>query len=319
MMGVIRMLLKPKKKLLIAYAIASIIALFAVTPWIIYAVRYNNFFLQRINQINVFTGTWIESQNKVTIQNITTLLPTRILTILSSFLRDNKSGVGEYFFGSMALLDPFSVILLCSGVVYFMILIVRKKFNAFVLVTSMVLLFITSTVLTQNPTPFHRLSIDFPFVGICIGCGMGTMYILWSKYSTLRTVGYAISILLLIAYIFVNTYRAGIMVENDKTLRNMESLSIAWYVKAYTHPGDSVQIIAFPQYHLGKELFFRTNGTIRYITDRTIEVMDMPEPQLIIVQYPNNETLSAVKKRYPNAARLYDPFTLHNHAVFINQ
>lgn len=318
MLGTIRMLFKPEKKLFRAYVCAAVIALLTLTPWGIYAVRYNNFFLQRIDQINAVTGTWIEPQNKLTMQNITTLLPTRTLATLSSLLEDHRSGVGDYLFGSMALLDPFSIILLSVGFVYFITLAGQKNFNAFVFISSMIILFITSTVFTQSPTPFHRLSIDFPFFGICIGSGIGVLYTLWNKYSKVLTTKYYISIMLLTCFGLVNTFRAYMMVQKDIPLRNNDSLAISQDIQSHVKPGELVQIIAFSQYHLGKELFFRTNGIIRYTTNRMNDATIMPYPKFIIVHNPDDVTASFIKANYPFAARLFNSFKLKSHAEYLN-
>lgn len=318
-LGCIRILTKPDKKLAISYITAFIIALLVLSPWITYAVRFNNFFLQRIGQINTFTGTWVEPKNMITLQNGLTMLPARTLTALSSFLMDQQSGVGEYFFGSMALLDLFSVMLLTAGIIHLFILSVQKKFHAFVLISSMVALFFTGTVFTQYPTPFHRLTIDFPFFGICIGLGIGVVQTMWNKYSNIRFPSCVSGIILCICFSLVNSFRAYVMIQKNIPLQNLDSLTLAQDVTSYVRSSNTVHIVASPEYHLGKELFFRLNGAIYFITNRTGYNIKLPRTQCIIVRNPTDITTLFIKDMYPNAVRLYHTFPLQSHAVFLNR
>jgi len=317
--GVFRLCIRPRKKLFFAYTCAGIITLLTLLPWMTYALRYDNFFLQRYSQVNAFSGTWVNPQDQITIHNAGEMLQKKFSIALSSLLQNQKSGVGDYFFGSLALLDPFSFILLFIGLLGSVVSIIKKEFNALILTATTLVLFIASTVFTQTPIPFHRLSIDFPFFGICIGCGIGIVQTAWNTSEKRRKMSHIISTILIIVFGTINTVRAGMMVIRDTKLQNFDSIHITKLVQTYASPGETVWIAAFSQYHLGKELFFRTNGKIRYITERVDTLLNIPTPKLIIIHIPDEKSIATVIKQYPSAVLITKQPQLQNHAVLLVQ
>lgn len=286
-----------------------------ISPLITYAVKVDNFFTQRFDQISFLHGDWSEFANynkERPLEEILVGLKEQFILNFESFYKDGIGGHGEYYFGKLALFNTLTFISFMTGVIYFFFatLIQRNPKTFFILITIFVT-FITGMVLTTPPPPFHRFSLAFPFISLLIAATTVDAHKYLKKF-----VG-NISIYLLLAFAInlqlSNLFHFQKILSNDPKVQP-DYLKIEKDIVQMN--GKQIYIAAFNSYALGPVLFIRSGGKIDFHTEGIDTILQqLPENQssLLIVHYPDEEKTQKIKERYPNIQKVKGYQT---HALF---
>lgn len=250
-----------------------VVVLVILLPFLVYAAFVNNFFLQRIDQVNAISGSWSDIPQKMKSgASLVSLIASQITTALRSLIQPGIAGIGGYNFGKLALFEPLGFLLFLMG---FPIVVKRS----FVIVFAMFFTFLTNFILTTQPPAFHRISLLYPLFALSMGVVL---------YRQKR----AVVILVVSLFALSNLNHVRTMIDNDKTLYPQNSRVIAQYLLKNVPRGSPVSIAAFAGFHLPQELVFRTNNGYRFVSDYHGETL--------ILLNATQDTLSQLSKEYPN-------------------
>lgn len=266
-LGIVEVLSQKSAPLAANFGRSLIIFLVILTPFLTYAGFVDNFLTQRINQVNLFSGSWSEvpklRQDGVPIASI---IKKQLIESFTSLILPNIGGTGGFNFGKQSLLDPSTTILLLIGIISLFRKYLRKRDRIYGYLSLLIMLpFIFGFIFTIHPPPFHRLSIIFPFFSILIAFGITYVAHMLSPRRYLKA-----NILLVIVmggYIYINLSHLIRMVREDTKLYPLDTLVLAEYIKKNVPEGSSIPIGSFPSFHLGRELLFRTTGKYEFVQD----------------------------------------------------
>jgi hypothetical protein len=277
----------------------AIVTIAIMLPIILYSSFVNNFFTQRISQVNSFTGTWTDTQSRLLGNQyaIPALLTTTKESILS-LIEPNIGGLGGYNFGKSSLLDMFTASIAGIGIVAGIYLVMKKR-NTHILFVAWVFLvpFVTGFILTNHPPPFHRLAIIYPLFAFLIAAGATGITHMGEKLfgRNAHILYYVLTALLIPA----NIYHTVRMVDADKNLYPQSTVAIADYIQTHVPPGRAIDIAAFPSFHVGQELLFRTQNRYRFISNTPEEIIKSYTGGLLIILNPTDPFIHTIQTKYP--------------------
>lgn len=274
-------------RLLVLRNFLLLITAFMITvgPFFTYAITYNNYFLSRINQVSLLTGSWSEMNNLFKQgQNITTILREQTLLSVQSLYINNIGGHGGYYFGHLALFNNISLSLLVIGAVMSLILTYRK-IDFFLIISVIVISFISGVILTIPPPAFHRFSLAFPFISIVSSV---PFHILFCLKKIKRVVQYAIAIVLIGAYILFNELYFLQSVGDENYNINIK---IANYINT-NYPGRKIYVAAYGSFSFMKIYYFSPGKNAKSITsdyhDNFIQKFNPNEKYVYIITFPKD-------------------------------
>lgn len=248
-----------------------VVVLVILLPFLAYAGFVNNFFVQRIDQVNALSGSWSDLPEKMKHgQSIVSLIFNQTGNALRSLIQPGIAGLGGYNFGKLALFEPVGFVLFILGF---------RFLKFFPIVLAIVFPFITNFVLSTQPPAFHRISLLYPLFALSMGV-------------VLARQKRAVIIIVVSLFALSNLNHVRTMIDNDKTLYPQNSRLIAQYLLKNIPRGSTVSIAAFPAFHLGQELVFRTNNGYRFVSDYRGETL--------IILNPAPSVLSQLSKEYPD-------------------
>jgi hypothetical protein len=113
----------------------------------------------------------------------------------------------------------------------------------------------------------------------------------------------------------VNLTRATEMVVVDQT---HDSPYVYRYVAEHVPPSEVVGIAYAPNYHLGRELFFRTGGR-QFVSKSFQQILADPQFRTFILAYPSGSAFEDIRDRYPNAEVIVevDGTRMKNHYIIV--
>ncbi len=264
----------------------TLVALLILSPFLVYAATVNNFFTQRVSQVNALWGTWSDPAK----QQIAPLAIIQKQTIdaFRSLVIPGVGGLGGYNFGKLGLLDTITAVLLAIGFIMLLGGAVKKSGNRIVLIALLVP-FTTGFILTTHPPPFHRLSIIYPFLALIVG---------------LTITRFRFVVVLSGIVIVANLLHTNYMIKADANIYPQNSRLIAEYITQNIPPGQPIQIAAYPSFYLGQELLFRTNNHYPITTGETGNILDGYRGGTLLLLNPTKENLDKLRAMYPNSSTL---------------
>ena len=292
------------------------IFLITVLPFLIYAFAINNFFIQRIEQVNIFSGTWRSSEE--IFKNASSFwqaLSNHTVNSVKSLYIPGIGGMGEYWFGKQSFFEPMGLVLFLLGFIYIIYkLILRTSFYHFAILFIISLTFVSGIILTIHPPPFHRWTIAYPFLAIAIAYGIEMIIFLLGHFLKRRSVAFYTIVGLLIIYIFSNIDHTLKMVQQDSLINSNDIIKVTNYIQRNIKKGTPIYVAAFPANALGKEIFFRTKATYPIMTDYFPALKIKNKNSIIIVHRPSDESLREVFANYPDA-KLISSVHLFDYAI----
>lgn len=275
---------------------AGIIFAVILLPFVTYALFVNNFFLQRIGQINAVSGSWNKSAYP---QNPLTMLATQTETAMKSLVRPGIGGTGGYNFGQLSFLDPISAILVIGGLAVCVLRIVRSRSPAHVILLIGILIpFINGFILTIHPPPFHRISLLYPLIAFLMG---DAIIFLWKLLEDKR-IALIVCIGVVVAYTPIQFSRTARMIRNDGVRYPQNSRALAAFLLKSYPPGATVRVAAYPAFYLEQELLFRTNNRFAIHTGTIEDILPQYSGEPLIVLEPTASLLATLAARYPTGS-----------------
>lgn len=166
---------------------------------------------------------------------------------LDFFARDDVGGAGGFEFGHFSLLDRFSLLLFCAGVLIALIVIRQRTGFLFVLLTLVGA--VGMVTLTMPPPTVHRFGIAFPFLVIM----MTVPYWLLFRFPGLPwSVRHAIAAGLLLLFVGVNQRRFAEAVLPEQFSADLHLAELL----NQRYGGRPVYIAAFPAFGFQKVFYF---------------------------------------------------------------
>jgi hypothetical protein len=269
---------------------ASIVLL----PFLTYAAFVNNFFVQRVNQVNILWGSWSDVAKTYT--PLPTMLINQTVTAVASLFSPGIGGIGGYNFGKMSLFDPMTGALIIAGVLLCAWQSTKKRLVPAALLIAILVPFLANFVLTTHPPPFHRISLLYPLFGLMAGYTLEQFQkILKHTTNTFVLVGVILTIC-----IAINLNRTREMIEKDATLYPQNSRAVADYIMKTVAPGNTIFIAAYPSFYLGQELLFRTNNRYIFDTTTTETIMNVYNGNFLVLFSPSAEIVDKLTRQYPD-------------------
>lgn len=283
-------------KFFVSIALAACMFLVVVAPFFIYAFTKENYFLERVNQVNFLNGSWSDVpkqlQQGVLVQ---TIIFTQIHDAFWALVMPHIGGLGGFNFGGQALFDMYTAALLTGSIIAGIIYLKerQKRYFIYILILIAVTMF-TGYVFTTHPPPFHRLTILFPLIALCIGIGITWMIHISHKFKFF-ILGMSIGYFILTNYIHLNT-----MIKKDVDIYPLEPLYIEQFIEKNVPPETTIYVAGYPAYHLCYELVFRLNNNYPVMCDTKSKILPQyASDGLLIVFEPTDDLTRTLRQQYP--------------------
>jgi hypothetical protein len=261
------------KELLIMLLSFALVA----SPFVTYMIKEQNFYLtQRVDQVNLLTGSWSDSA-----QSLNQALDTtkkHLVKSAKSLVIDDIGGAGGYDFNHQALFDEFTAALLIVGLVTFLIFY-QQKLIAIFIIAQLGILFIGGTVLTIPPPAYHRIGLMFPLLIIVMSGGFYFLnsnrlqawlghwqlsigqYVLNQKQVTVLSKVISGMLILFFVYANLQAYYQAIKPE----VKNQKIPELAQLVRQKSQ-NRKIYVASFPGYAFEKFYYFASHGQPGNIT-----------------------------------------------------
>ncbi|TSC87382.1 MAG: hypothetical protein G01um10147_703 [Microgenomates group bacterium Gr01-1014_7] len=301
------------------YGKTLIIFFAALSPSLLYAARIDNFFMQRVNQVSLFSGTW-RSQQEIfhNIDSFLSVLTAHTSDAWRSLFLPDVGGGGEYWFGHQSFFEPVGFILFLLGIIIVLYQAIRRgSMILFIFPSAIAFTFVFGVVLTIHPPPFHRWSIAYPMIGFSIAQSVSWMFFkIRRRFYPSRNFSNGILATALILFVISNVKHALSMTEKDKILKPQDIIMVSRYIRANVLPQAPIYIAAFPANAFGKELVFRTRN-VYPITTTYFDYLPTAakDNSLLVLHRPDDVSTQKVLARFPRA-RLIGNLNLKEYALF---
>lgn len=275
-----RFLQKGRKKVFASFIFATISFIVTVSPYAMYAVRYENYFTQRIDQVSLLTGTW-SAQKKSLDAGVSAVNIVKSNTQLSlgSMYKDGLGGHGGYTYAKLALFEKFTLFMFLAGVPIAIVLMF-KKMPFFWILTIIIASFISGIILTIPPPAYHRFSLAYPFIAII------SVLPLWLIMSLrFKTV----SVIITITVLFFITYQNQIYFLRSTAEEKIHDHIKLSNVIATRFPDRKITVAAFTGYAFEKIFYFAGNPKQQIETDYHVKYLgefDANTPYLYVILNP---------------------------------
>ena len=280
--------------------LSLIIFLYSISPFIVYALKVDNFYTQRTDQVGLINGAWSPYKNINSSKGAIPVFTEHTLLSIKSLYTDGIGGQGGYFFGKFALFDWATILFLLSALIYFVLRILfYKDTDKIFLIASIAFTFITGIVLTMPPPAFHRMSVVFPFFAIILAVTIYDGY-MWLKVK-IGGFSFILFTLCLYAILLGNTIQFTKILRTEET-DNPDYPRIEDYLNEQGKK--QVKIAAFDRYGLSYWLFVRSGGRITSETkslDLLLEEITPNKSTPLVVLYPDEYTDQIILEKFPNS------------------
>lgn len=298
LISIIQFLWYKKLSIIYNFILAVVGFLIVLGPFLIYTHKDNNYFLQRINQVSLLTGSWSGAPERIKKGEKPLLIVKENLVIaIKSFYQNGIGGHGGYEFGRLALLEKFNLYLFIAGLMLGLLLLWRK-IELLLVFLIIVISFVTGIVLTIPPPAYHRFSLAFPFL-VLITTLPFHLFLSIKKTKTLpsaRTlipaelsnrIKYVIIIVFLTIYIFNNQIYFQQSVKNEN---NNELLKLSKYINR-NFPHRNVYVASFPSFAFEKIFYFSPGKTVNEIQtdyhDTFLKMFNPAEKYVYVIIFPD--------------------------------
>ena len=247
--------IKKRKLHVLQNFIISILSMFIVlSPFLINALKFENYFVSRINQVSLLTGSWSGSPERIQKgEKPINIIKENLITSYRSLYFKDIGGHGGYNFGHLAFFEKYSFYLFTSGFVLSLFFLFTK-IEIFFIYILLLLSFLTMALSTPPPA-FHRLTLAFPFIAIV----SSVPFFLMMKLRIPSYVKYTLVILLLSIYIYNNQ---KYFIRSIKDDQNFEDFKIAEYILK-NYPKRNIYVASFPGFGFEKLYYFYSGGKVK--------------------------------------------------------
>ena len=273
---------------------------FVMLPFVVYALTKQDYFVQRMDQINAIGGSEF-ADPALAREGAVAFLLGQLWRNLQSLVLPGIVIPG-YSFGRQAFFEWSGAALFALGLGYGVLRVLRGGSRVFVLVlAALVAAFLSGMVLMLPTGAFHRITLVFPLVGLTVALGLLAIYdaanALLARLPRGRPLALGVASLALAAFAALNLAKGYQITVHDQT---HDSPALYTYVEEHVPASETVGIAYAPAYHLGHELFFRTGGR-QFVTEPLPEILAHPPSSVFILAYPTLAAVMEVKDRFPGA------------------
>lgn len=252
--------------------------LITIAPFATYAIKTDNYFIGRINQISLLSGSWSNDRETAkTLGGALSVIQKNLVLSLRSFVEDGIGGHGGYLFDRKAFFNHSGLFLFLLGVTMSLVLVWEKGGIALLFLV-LLLSYITGVVLTIPPPAYHRLSLTFPFIAIVSAIPFSLHF---KKYVGSGALGIGLYILFVYAYTNITYFQSTVKKE---TL--IPDAAVITHVNT-TYPGRHIHVAAFPGFALERLYpFFQPRTALSIDTQyhaTYLDHFDAEEPYLYII------------------------------------
>jgi len=214
-----------------------------IAPFFTYASTTENYFVGRIDQVSLLTGSWSAARKQSqTVSGAIAAVKENFVLSIHALTRDGVGGHGGYLFGRRAFFHPVGAVLFAIGSLIALLTMWHHGGLALVILT-ILLSYLTGVVLTIPPPAYHRLTLTFPFIAII----SALPFHLLENFRRQKVV-VIISCLLLAIYAGVNIHYVQTATRNEAVI---EDAAIIRLINT-TYPGRHIHVAAFPAFALDK-------------------------------------------------------------------
>ncbi len=266
------------------YIFSLIGFLIVLSPYLTYALKYNNYFTSRIAQVSLFTGSWSEERKRIQQgENPLLVLSDNLSKSVKSFYQKDIGGHGGYTFAHLALLEKISLSLFLLGLLIG-IMLLKKKVE--IITVYLTILFSFFTVILATPPPaFQRFSLAFPFLAIIFSFPFYFLFSLQKSNIYLKTI---LATILLAAYMISNQ---SYFFKSVKKESNHPFLSAASFINQ-NFPRRNIYVASFPGYAFEKIFYFSEGkSAVKIITDyhdNLLKKFNLNEKYFYLIIFPED-------------------------------
>ena len=290
-----------------------------IAPFLTFALTKNNFFMQRVDQVNFFWGSWGNTQQSIqTGESLLILLKNQIVRNIQSLYTNGIGGVNDYWFGKLPLFNAPTLLLLLIGSLISLYQGIMLKLRIYLYPSIICLIvFFFGMVLTVPPGAFHRTSLSFPLIAIILTVPIN--YLLRANLLN-KKMFFLITFTIVAIFSITNLNSIKMMIKNDESISQLtDSIYIASFIERESIKEQTIFISAFPNYHLGKELLFRTSNSYKFVTNYLPNIIPLINKSPIILLYPDKNQIKELYNNFPNGTIIdtVNGVKLKNHIIFI--
>lgn len=252
--------------------------LITIAPFATYAIKTDNYFTGRINQISLLSGSWSNDRETAkTTDGAISAIKKNLTLSLRSFIEDGIGGHGGYLFDRRAFFNRTGLLLFLTGAALSFVLLWRNGSILLILLVPM-LSYITGVVLTIPPPAYHRLSLVFPFIAIVSAIPFSLHF---KKYLLSVALGIALYLILVYAYTNISYFTSTVQKE-----ALIPDAAIITHINK-TYPERRIHVAAFPGFALDRLFpFFIPKTSLSIDTQyhaTYLENFEKNEPYLYII------------------------------------
>ncbi len=300
------------------YIVAFGIFLYTISPFITYALKVDNFFTQRTQQVALINGLWSPYQNIViSVKSVSEILKKQTDVSIQSLYKDKIGGQGGYWFGKLALFDKTTFLFLVLSMLYLLFQIFRNKKapqNIFLILT-IICAFVTGIIFTIPPPAFHRFSIAFPFISLLIAVTITDLYMI---LKTKRVKAALMFFILFIAVVMI-----GNIIHFREILKTdgPDDPDFPKIQNDLNKENARMVYVASPhRYSLGIVLFIRSEkiiNSVNFPLDQIIAEIPHDRTSYLVIVYPDEASMEKVKEVFPHA-EIFNRYATHMLIKIIN-
>jgi hypothetical protein len=302
---------------LIRFGQVAVIAVLALIPFIAHALTYDNYFLERGDQVNAFSSFY----GRDDVANPNAELLEHVWTNIQSLYTPGIGGVTDYWFGHQALFDQITLLFLFAGVGIAVVQGLRgRDAIALTAVVAVVATFVFGMLLTLPAGGFHRTSLAFPLIGLLITLTFQTIIekLPWGRSRSLAAAAGTSLLATLIILINVSTLR--VMTSEDEEISGLtDSVPITAFIQEQIHENADVIISSFPNYHLERELIVRTGDAYDVRIEAFSDAIEHAGDSVIVLFQPPGDQIHRLEAQHANGSFVeeYDEHELRRHVIWV--
>jgi hypothetical protein len=290
-----------KKSAKMGFLLAFIIFIFTLSPLLVYALKVDNFFMNRMSQVKLINGSWSPYQNiEINPKSIFPILSQQTSLSVRSLYKDEIGGGGGYNFGHLAFFNSATLIFFLVGIAHFIFISIKRKdsFSIFVLLTVSTT-FLSGLVLAIPPPSFQRLTLIFPFIALIISVTVIDFYKFIAKRK--EKIAFSFLVLVVLAVIVSNVVQFNKILAKDGP-DDPDYPQILQYLEQQHQK--MFYVAAFDTYGMGGILFIMSGGKINAVTHQLSEILTIVprnETSFIVILYPDEKKVLELKAAFPKA------------------
>jgi len=283
--------------------------LIVIFPFFIYALVTKDFyFWERMNQINLFNGTWSPFRDQIARGlNPAYVLIANFLTAFKSLYLAGVGGDQGYNFSHMALFDQLNLILLLAGL-FIGIFLLIKRLDFFWIYFLIFVNFFAGVVMTIPPPSFQRLIVNFPFFVIFMS--LPVYFVLKIKP---KNVGLIVAFLIIFLYSYTNI----LYFKQAKAQDDYESIRLVKEIEN-NFSTRKIYIAAFPSFALQKIFYFSRVPNVKNVNLQYHETLlrnfNKNEKYVYVILFPR-EFVNKFREQDPSG-RMID--YSETYSLFVN-